>query len=134
MKIVYTPRDNPEAVEEFEVDLTDLWVGEVKLLEKVMKETIVEFGDAMEAGSFTHMMALMWIYRRRTNRELRIDDIDDTIRMSELEPVFSSEELDAREKADADARKSAGGGAPKGERSTPKRKASPASSRKPNRS
>lgn len=101
MKIVYTPRDNPiEGREEFAVDLDDLWVGEVKLLEKVMKETIAEFGQAMERGSFTHMMALMWIYRRRTNRELRLDDIDDTIRMSELEPVLDDAEIEAAGESD----------------------------------
>ena len=93
MKIVYTPQDNPEAVEEWPVDLEDLWVGEVKLLEKVMKETIAEFGAMLERGSFTHMLALVWINRRRTNRELRLDDIDETIRMSELQPTYEEGEL-----------------------------------------
>lgn len=102
MKIVYTPRDNPEAVEEFAVDLDDLWVGEVKLLEKVMKETIAEFGQAMERGSFTHMMALVWIHRRRTNRELRIDDVDETIRMSELVPVLDDDEVEPDPKGEAE--------------------------------
>ena len=101
MKIVYTPRDNPiEGREEIPVDLDDLWVGEVKLLEKVMKETIGEFGQAMERGSFTHMMALMWIYRRRTNLELRLDDIDETIRVSELEPVLDDDEIEGSGEVD----------------------------------
>ena len=96
MKIIYTPTDNPvDGREEIPVALDDLWVGEVKLLEKVMKETIAEFGESMERGSFTHMMALMCITRRRGDMSIRIDDMDDTIRMSELEPVFEDDELEA---------------------------------------
>lgn len=106
MKIVYTPRDNPEAVEEYPVDITLLWVGEVKLLEKVMGETIADFGGALMNGSFTHMSALIWILRRRADRELRLDDMDESVMMSELEPVFNEEEqaeIDAAEKAEREA-------------------------------
>jgi hypothetical protein len=85
MKIIYTPQDNPEAREEIDADLTSLWVGEVKLLEKTLKMTFQEIGEALTRGSATHLMAIVWIYRRRQNTDLRIDDMDDTIRLSELE-------------------------------------------------
>ena len=40
MKIIYTPQDNPvEGREEIDADLTSLFVGEIKLLEKTLKMT-----------------------------------------------------------------------------------------------
>lgn len=95
MKIIYTPQDNPEGREEIDADLTALWVGEIKLLEKVLACTFMELGEMLERGSFTHMLALIWIYRRRADRELRIDDMDDVIRLSELEILPDDDEVEA---------------------------------------
>lgn len=91
MKIIFTPDGDAERAEEYPIDIQDLWVGEVKLLEKVLKETIVEIGEHLDAGSFTHMMAVLWIYRRRNDRDLRLDDIDDQVKISWLIPVFEDD-------------------------------------------
>ena len=93
MKIIYTPQENPvEGREEIDADLTSLFVGEVKLLEKTLKMTFQEIGEQLERGSATHLMAVVWIYRRRHNLELRIDDMDDVMRLSELEIKVDDDE------------------------------------------
>ncbi len=95
MKIIYTPQDNPvEGREEIDADLTSLWVGEVKLLEKTLKMTFQEIGEQLERGSATHLMAIVWIYRRRQNMDLRIDDMDDVMRLSEVEIIEDDEEVE----------------------------------------
>ncbi len=98
MKIIYTPQDNPvEGREEIDADLTSLFVGEIKLLEKTLKMTFQEIGEQLERGSATHLMAIVWIYRRRHNMDLRIDDMDDVMRLSELEIVTDEADEEAQD-------------------------------------
>jgi len=93
MKIIYTPQDNPvDGREEHDADLTSLLVGEVKLLEKVLGATFQEIAEGLEKGSATYMLALLWIYRRRRNTALELNDMDHIMRLSELE--FKADEDD----------------------------------------
>ena len=101
MKIIYTPQENPvEGREEIDADLTSLFVGEVKLLEKTLKMTFQEIGEQLERGSATTLLAIVWIYRRRHNTDLRIDDMDDVIRLSDLEIVVDDEDEEVDPKDD----------------------------------
>lgn len=107
MKIKYTPqlRDDDGAVlrdddgkplfdedgiEIWEFDENDLLIGEIKLLEKVTKLTFGEFGEMLERDSLTAIMALVWIFRRRHDFDLRIDD-DDDVSVSEIEVITKDE-------------------------------------------
>lgn len=104
MRVIYTPQDNPiDGREEIDADLMNMWVGEVKLLEKVLGMTFQEIGEALQRGSATHMLALVWIYRRRQNMDLRLDDMDDVMRLSELEISFDAEGDEADPKDDSTA-------------------------------
>lgn len=84
MKIVYTPTENPEARETWDVDENDLFVGECKVLEKVLGATMMEIGELVQRGSFTAMLAFIWVLRKRSNPTLRLNDMDNVIRVSEL--------------------------------------------------
>lgn len=63
--------------EEFDVDPGRIKFGEAKRIEQVTGMTFGEWGKALQAGSVTALQALVWVLKRRTHPDVRIDDIDD---------------------------------------------------------
>lgn len=82
MKIIHTPVDG-SAPEEWPIDMNDLFVGEVKLLEKVLHHPMGTIIERAEQGYATEMFALVWIQRKRHEPQLKFSDLD-TIPVSRL--------------------------------------------------
>lgn len=75
MKLIYTPEDGDR--QEWTVDPNKLTIGEIKLLERSAGQTLGELGDLANRGSFSAMVAFLWIFRRRNEPDLRFDAMDD---------------------------------------------------------
>lgn len=61
----------------FDVDPGKLSFGEAKKIESATGLTFTQWGNQLAAGSLTALQALVWVMLRRTNPELRFDDVDD---------------------------------------------------------
>ena len=83
MQLIYTPRENPEAKQVWEYSQDRMLVGEVKAIEKVSGSTLQEFMELLERGSFTNIVTLFWIMRRRTDGPVALTDFD-AIEVGEL--------------------------------------------------
>ena len=60
----------------FEIDPQKLTFGEAARIESATGLTFSKWGEQLQAGSVTALRALVWTLMRRTQPELRIDDVD----------------------------------------------------------
>lgn len=97
MKLIYAPAEGEG--DEWEFDQAKLKVGEVKLIEQTTDQTLQEFFETLSRGSFTNLLTLFWVMRRRRDSEAMLSDFDDAD-ISEL--IF---EDDAEESVEQEAPK-----------------------------
>lgn len=84
MKLIYAPRDDEAGKREWEFDEDRMLVGEVKLIEKVTGGTLQEFWELLQRGSYSNIVVLFWIMRRRSEPGVALTDFDD-IEVNELQ-------------------------------------------------
>lgn len=60
----------------WDIDPDELFIGEIKALESTTGMTLGELGDGANRGSFTAMLAFLWIFRRRDEPGLSYDAMD----------------------------------------------------------
>lgn len=94
MKLIHAPKDGER--QEWAIDVEELKIGEIKVFEKVTGLTMAEIGDALERGSFTVMVTLLWLFRRRHEPDLKLSDFDD-IRVTEFQVEADDDEADEAE-------------------------------------
>ena len=75
--IVYDPPgQDPQS---WEFDPGEWTVGEVKLIEKTFGKPRDDFFEDVNAGFDTYRIFLLWLVRRRTEPDLKLDDLDDML-------------------------------------------------------
>lgn len=75
MKIAYAPDGGPR--QEFRIDVDHLGTLEVEMLEEIggrSWDTLIEWLDKFERGSFKAFRAVLWVYLRRTQPDLDFDE------------------------------------------------------------
>lgn len=75
---------------DYDIDPANLTLGEAKRIESVTGKTFSQWGAELAAGSVGALQALIWTLMRRSDPELRFDQVDDIafgeVVMEEPEP------------------------------------------------
>lgn len=87
-KLIYAPRDGER--QEWEFDADDLTGDQVILLEDTLDLTFEEWSERLNKGSMKAMLALVWIFRRETDKDLSWTDAK-KIRLSALSVELDEE-------------------------------------------
>jgi len=93
LKITYTPRDDKPQVYEYDSD--DMLMSEVTAIEKAADSTLEMVELQAMTGSMTDRLVLLWACMKQGNPFLRLKQLSETVRKSELLLEFSPKDREA---------------------------------------